>query len=170
MTISVGDTIPSATFKYIPYSPELESSSTCGNAINLKTDEWKGKKVVVFGVPGAFTKSCSISHLPSFISKASEIKSKGVSEIYCVATNDAYVMSGWGRFSKSADKVQMISDVDLKWLEPAGLTIDLSDHGLGTRANRFALIIDDLKVTYVGVEKSAGEVSVSGADAVLPKL
>ncbi|EGG11195.1 uncharacterized protein MELLADRAFT_92335 [Melampsora larici-populina 98AG31] len=151
---------------------KLKSFDTLNSIIALKLTNLgdlflipADRKVVVFGLP-----ACSISHLPGFISKASEIKSKGVSEIYCLATNDAYVMSGWGRFTKSGDQVQMISDTDLKWLEPAGLTIDLSDHGLGTRANRFALIIDDLKVTYVGVEKSAGDVSVSGADAVLPKL
>ncbi|KAG0142627.1 hypothetical protein CROQUDRAFT_662342 [Cronartium quercuum f. sp. fusiforme G11] len=170
MTLSVGDTIPSGTFSYIPYSPELDSPNACGIPIKLNTDEWKGKKIVLFGLPGAFTKSCSANHLPSFIEKANEIKAKGVSEIYCLATNDPYVMSGWGRYNKSADKVQLISDADLKWLKPAGLTIDLTSHGLGVRSNRFALIIDDLKVAYIGVEASAGEVSVSGAGAVLPKL
>lgn len=168
--LKVGDSIPSGAFRYIPYSPELSSPTACGNPITLKTDEWKGKKIVLFGIPGAFTKSCSANHLPGYVQKAKEIKSKGVSGIYCIASNDAYVMSGWGRTLGSNEHVEMISDISLEWLEAAGLTVDLSANGLGKRAARFALVIDDLKVTYVGIEEQAGNVSVSGADAVIAKL
>ncbi|EFP74920.2 hypothetical protein PGT21_025696 [Puccinia graminis f. sp. tritici] len=170
MPLKVGDTIPSGTFSYIPYTPELSSPTVCGNAIDLKTDQWKGKKIVLFGVPGAFTKTCSANHLPAYVKKAGELKSKGISGIYCIASNDAFVMSGWGRLLGSNEHVEMISDSTLKWLEEAGLTVDLSAHGLGKRGTRFALVIDDLKVTYVGIEESPGSVSVSGVDAVLPKL
>ncbi|KAH9459266.1 hypothetical protein Pst134EA_019420 [Puccinia striiformis f. sp. tritici] len=169
-SLKVGDTIPSGTFSYIPYTPELSSPTVCGNAIDLKSDQWKGKKIVLFGVPGAFTKTCSANHLPAYIKKADELKSKGISGIYCIASNDAFVMSGWGRLLGSNEHVEMISDSTLKWLEEAGLTVDLTAHGLGKRGTRFALVIDDLKVTYVGIEESPGSVSVSGVDAVLPKL
>ncbi|PLW12734.1 hypothetical protein PCANC_10450 [Puccinia coronata f. sp. avenae] len=169
-SLKVGDTIPSGTFSYIPYTPELSSPTVCGNAIDLKTDAWKGKKIVLFGVPGAFTKSCSTNHLPGYIKKAGEVKAKGIDGIYCIASNDAFVMSGWGRLLGSHEHVEMISDSSLKWLEQAGLTVDLSSHGLGKRGTRFALVLDDLKVTYVGVEESAGSVTVSSVDAVLPKL
>lgn len=169
-TLKTGDTIPSGHFKYIPFSPELASPTVCGNPIDLKTDAWKGKKVVLIGVPGAFTKTCSNNHLPGFIEKAGDIKSKGVSGIYCIASNDAHVMSGWGRLLGSNEHVEMISDASFEWLEAAGLTTDLSSHDLGKRASRFALIIDDLKATYVGVEERASSVSSSGVEAVLAKL
>jgi len=169
-TLKVGDSIPSGTFSYIPYTPELSSPTVCGNAIDLKTDHWKQKKIVLFGVPGAFTKSCSNNHLPGYIQKAKELKSKGISGIYCIASNDPFVMSGWGRLHGSNEHVEMISDSTFKWLDEAGLTADLSSHGLGKRANRFALVLDDLKVTYVGIEEAAGSVTVSGVEAVLSKL
>ncbi|KNZ58294.1 hypothetical protein VP01_195g10 [Puccinia sorghi] len=164
-SLKVGDSIPSGTLSYIPYTPELSSPTVCGNAIDLKTDHWKGKKIVLFGVP-----ACSNNHLPGYIQKAKELKSKGISGIYCIASNDPFVMSGWGRLHGSNEHVEMISDSTLKWLEEAGLTVDLSSHGLGKRANRFALVLDDLKVTYVGIEEAAGSVTVSGAEAVLSKL
>ncbi|CAH7678641.1 Redoxin [Phakopsora pachyrhizi] len=170
MTISEGDTIPSGTFSYVPYSPELSSAAVCGVPTKLNTDDWKGKKIVLFGVPGAFTKSCSVNHLPHYIKKAPELKSKGVSSIYCISANDAFVISAWGRLHGTNEHIEMLSDWSLEWLEKAGLAIDLSSNGLGKRGTRFALIIDDLKVKYVGIEPAPGSVTVSGVDSVLAKL
>ncbi|MBW0463413.1 hypothetical protein O181_003128 [Austropuccinia psidii MF-1] len=159
MTLKVGDTIPSGQFTYIPYTPELSSPTVCGNPVGLKTDDWKSKKIILFGVPGAFTKVCSVNHLPPYIEKAPAIKAKGVDKIYCIATNDAFVMSGWGRTYGSNEHVEMLSDWTLKWLDQAGLSVDLTANGLGKRSARFAMIIDDLKVTHISVESQPGGVS-----------
>ncbi|EJF61597.1 Redoxin [Dichomitus squalens] len=168
-TIKVGDTIPQGTFTYIPWSPELEDHSACGVPVKLSTDEWKGKKVVLVAVPGAFTPTCHVNHLPPFVEKYDEFKAKGVDVIAVVAANDAFVQSGWARFLGLKDKVLALSDPNAKWSSQLGLSQDLSAVDFGTRTKRYALVIDDLKVTYVGVETERA-VSVSGADAVLAAL
>ncbi|ORY57998.1 Redoxin [Leucosporidium creatinivorum] len=167
--IEVGQTIPEGTFAYVEYSPELEDPSVCGKPGQIKTSQWAGKKVVVFGVPGAFTPTCSENHLPPYVQAYDQFKAKGVDAIYCIASNDVFVMSAWGRALHTTDKVTTIADSSLAWLKAAGLTQDLSHVGFGERSARFAAIIDDLKVTYIGIE-SGGGVSASGADAVLAKL
>ncbi|OJT06003.1 hypothetical protein TRAPUB_3190 [Trametes pubescens] len=167
--IQVGDTIPQGTFKYIPYSPELEDHSACGIPITLNTDEWKGKKVVLVSVPGAFTPTCHANHLPPFLQKYDEFKAKGVDVIAVIAANDAFVLSGWARFLGLKDKIIALSDPNAKWSAQLGLSQDLSAVDFGTRTKRYALVIDDLKVTYVGVETER-VVSVSGADAILAAL
>ncbi|KAK4705109.1 alkyl hydroperoxide reductase 1, partial [Phenoliferia sp. Uapishka_3] len=167
--IQVGDTIPKGEFGLVEYTPELEDASVCGMPSKLSTDSWKGKKIVVFGVPGAFTPTCSVNHLPPYLEKFDEIKAKGVDAVYCIASNDVFVMSAWGRVLKTGAKVQCISDSSLAWLDAAGLSQDLSHVGFGKRASRFAAVIDDLKVTYIGVETDGG-VGPSGVDAVLAKL
>ncbi|KAF9042947.1 peroxiredoxin [Panaeolus papilionaceus] len=164
-TINVGDTIPEGSFKYVPYTPELESGVTT----SLSTNEWKGKKVVLFSVPGAFTPTCHINHLPPYIQKYDEFKAKGVDVIAVVAANDPFVMSGWARVEGLKDKILALSDTDAKWSKGLGLDKDLSSFGLGTRTWRYALVLNDNVVEYLGVEPGPG-VSVSGADAVLAKL
>ncbi|KAG7086550.1 hypothetical protein E1B28_002499 [Marasmius oreades] len=165
-TIKVGDIIPEATFSYIPYSPELESGLVCGTPIKLDIHkDWKGKKVVLFAVPGAFTPTCHVNHLPPYLEKYSEFKAKGVDIIAVIAGNDPFVMSGWGRFSGLKDKILTLSDTDAEWSKK---------HGLGNasaeqRTGRYAMILDDLKVQYIDIETARG-VAVSGADAVLNKL
>ncbi|KAK0493556.1 1-Cys peroxiredoxin isozyme [Armillaria luteobubalina] len=169
-TIKVDDTIPEATFTYIPYTPELEAKLACGIPTKLNTNSWKGKKVVLFSVPGAFTPTCHANHLPPYIEKYDEFKAKGVDAIAVVAANDAFVLSGWGRFEDVQDKLLMLSDTDAKWSGSMGLSVDLSARpGFGTRTARYAMIIDDLVVKYVELEPAPG-VTVSGADAVLSKL
>ncbi|KZS89633.1 Redoxin [Sistotremastrum niveocremeum HHB9708] len=168
-TIKVGDTIPEATFTYVPHSPELEDSAACGIPVALKTDEWKGKKVVLFAVPGAFTPTCHANHLPPYIAKYDEFKAKGVDVIAVIAANDPFVMSGWARFVGLKDKILALSDTSADWSKSIGLSLDLTARGLGIRTARYALIIDDLKVTYVGTEDGPG-VTASGADAVLAAL
>ncbi|KAI0746301.1 Redoxin-domain-containing protein [Daedaleopsis nitida] len=169
INVKVGDTIPQGAFTYIPWSPELEDNAVCGLPVTLNTDEWKGKKVVLVSVPGAFTRLCHSEHLPPFVKKIDEFKAKGVDVVAVVAANDAFVMSGWARFTGLKDKILPLSDPNAKWSSELGLSQDLSAMGWGTRTKRYALVIDDLRVTYVGVETER-KVSVSGADAVLAAL
>jgi len=167
--IKVGDTIPKGAFSYIPYTPALADPKACGIPVPLSTDEWKGKKVVLVSVPGAFTPTCHVNHLPPFIQKYQEFKDKGVDVIVVIAANDPFVMSAWGRVVGFKDQIISISDGNATWSKSIGLEKDLSAMGFGLRTARYALVIDNLVVTYVGVESGAG-VSVSGADAILAKL
>ncbi|KAL5504886.1 AHP1 [Sanghuangporus vaninii] len=169
VSVKVGDQIPEGIFQYVPYTQELADGLACGMPIQLKTDDWKGKKVVLFSVPGAFTPTCHVDHLPGFLKKYDEFKAKGVDVIAVVAANDPFVMSGWGRVEGVQDKILCLSDTSAQWSKSLGLSIDLSERGLGVRTARYALIINDLKVEYIGVESAPG-VTVSGADAVLARL
>ncbi|KAL0580440.1 peroxiredoxin type-2 [Marasmius crinis-equi] len=165
-TIKVGDTIPPATFSHVPYSPELENGLVCGTPVQLDIHkEWKGKKVVLFAVPGAFTPTCHVNHLPPYLEKYDEFKKKGVDIIAVLAGNDAFVMSGWGRFTGLKDKILALSDANAAWSKEHGLNSDRAPE----RTGRWAIILDDLKVQSIEVESAPG-VSVSGADAVLAKL
>ncbi|KAK7049365.1 peroxiredoxin type-2 [Paramarasmius palmivorus] len=169
-SIKVGDTVPEGTFGYVPYTPELEDGLACGVPTKLDIHkEWKGKKVVLFSVPGAFTPTCHVNHLPPYIQKYDEFKAKGVDVIAVVAANDPFVMSGWGRVEGLKDKILTLSDANTQWSKSLNLTVDLSHLGFGERTARYAMIINDLKVEYVEVEPAPG-VTVSGADAVLAKL
>lgn len=167
--IKVGDKIPEATFKYVPYTPELDNGLACGVPTTLSTNDWKGKKVVLFSVPGAFTPTCHVNHLPPYLKHYDEFKAKGVDVIAVVAANDPFVMSGWGRVEGLKDKILTLTDTDTQWSKQLGLTLDLNQAGLGVRTARYALILDDLTVKYIGVESAPG-VTVSGAEAVLAKL
>jgi len=169
-TISVGDIIPEGTFTYVPYTPEMEDNLVCGVPTKLSTNEWKGKKVVLFAVPGAFTPTCHAKHLPGFVEKFDEFKKKGVDVIAVVAANDPFVMSGWGRFEGLKDKILALSDTNAGWSKSLGLSLDLSERGMGIRTTRYALILDDLKITYVEAEPNPTGVTVTGADAILAKL
>jgi len=168
MTIKVGETIPEGTFTYVPYSPDLDDVSACGLPITLSTNEWKGKKVVVVSVPGAFTPTCHVNHIPPYVEKYKEFKAKGVDVIAVIASNDAFVMSGWSRSLGLKDLILAMSDVEAKWSKSMGLDKDLSAAGLGDglRTERYALVLDDLVVKYCGIESGRG-VTVAGADAVL---
>lgn len=160
MTISTGDRLPAATFKMM--GPEGMS--------DVSTKELtSGKKVVLFAVPGAFTPTCSDHHLPGFMDRVSEIKAKGVDTVACLSTNDAFVLNAWRQQRSIPEDIALLSDGNGELCEAAGLTLDLSAFGMGKRSARFAAIIDDGVVTYLGVEPG-GEVTVSGADAVLDNL
>jgi len=168
-SIKVGDTIPKGEFGYIPWAPELEDNLACGVPSKISTEDWKGKKVVLFSVPGAFTPTCHINHLPGYLQKYDEFKAKGVDVIAVLAANDLFVMSGWARFEGCKDKILALSDANAKWSSGLNLSMDLTDKGMGVRTARYAIIIDDLVVKYVEVEPAPG-VTVSGAEAVLAKL
>ncbi|KAF8703646.1 hypothetical protein AX14_014175 [Amanita brunnescens Koide BX004] len=167
--IKVGAVIPEGSFKYIPYTPELDDNSACGVPIRLSTTEWVDKKVVIVSVPGAFTPTCHKQHLPPFLEKYDAFKAKGVDVIAVLAANDAFVMSGWARFQGLKDKILPLSDTDAQWSTSLGLSVDLSLAGLGTRTARYAMIVDKHIVKYLGIEEGR-DVTVSGADAVLAAL
>ncbi|TFK98088.1 thioredoxin-dependent peroxidase [Pterulicium gracile] len=167
--VKVGDKVPQGTFSFVPYTPELEDNRACGIPTKLSTDEWKGKTVVLFSVPGAFTPTCHVSHLPAYLTNYDDFKSKGVDVVAVLAANDPFVMSGWGRANSVQDKILCLSDSDAQWSDSLGLSLDLKAKGMGIRTARYALVIKDLVLEYVGIEEGAG-VTASGAEAVLAKL
>ncbi len=159
MSIKVGDPIPQSTL----------SVMTESGPAPLTTDElFRGKKVVLFAVPGAFTPTCSARHLPGFVEQADAILAKGVDTIACVAVNDVFVMHAWGK-SAHADRIRMLADGNGDFTRALGLEMDASGFGMGQRSQRFALIADDGLVTDLFVEQP-GEFRVSSAEYVVSKL
>ncbi len=132
-------------------------------------DICKGKKVVFFAVPGAFTPTCSMKHLPGFLEQAGAIKTKGVDEIVCLSVNDAFVMGAWGKANSAGGKVRMLADGNGDFTKAVGLTLDASGFGMGTRSQRYAMIVKDGKVQELLVEPGPG-LNVSSAESVLSKL
>lgn len=159
MTISVGDRLPDvALVKATENGPEQVQSS----------DFFKGRKVALFSVPGAFTPTCSAKHLPGYVEKAEDLKAKGVDEIACTAVNDAFVMSAWKAANK-ADDITMLADGNGDFAKAVGLTMDGSGFGLGTRGQRYSMIVDDGVVSELNVE-APGDFSVSSAEHMLGQL
>lgn len=130
---------------------------------------FKGKKVVLFAVPGAFTPTCSAKHLPGFVERAEEIKKKGVDEIVCISVNDAFVMGAWANASGAKGKVRLLADGNAEFTKAVGLELDASAFGMGLRSQRYAMIVEDGVVRELLVEPGPG-LSVSSADSVLSKL
>jgi peroxiredoxin len=136
----------------------------------VSTDDlFKGKKVVLFSVPGAFTPTCSAKHLPGFINNADQLKAKGVDTIACMAVNDVFVMKAWGESAKAAGKVEMLADGNGDYARALGLELDASKFGMGQRGKRFSVIVDNGVVTALNVEPP-GEFGVSSAEAALKQL
>lgn len=159
MTISVGDRLPQTTFvKATDSGPEQVDS----------TDFFKGRKVALFSVPGAFTPTCSAKHLPSYIEKANDLKAKGIDEIACTAVNDAFVMGAWGK-ATNADAVTMLADGNGAFANAIGLEMDGSNFGLGTRGQRFSMLVNDGVVEQLNVE-APGEYNVSSAEHMLSQI
>jgi glutaredoxin/glutathione-dependent peroxiredoxin len=160
MTIKVGDNIPSM---------KLMMASADGPK-EISTDEiFKGKKVVLFAVPGAFTPTCSAKHMPGFVQEADAIRAKGVDTIACMAVNDAFVLGAWAKDQGVDGKILMLADGSAAFTKALGLELDLVARGLGVRSQRFALIADNGKVTHLAVEAPGG-FDVSRAEAVLAAL
>ena len=160
MSIKVGDTIPS--MKLMTATPDGPKE--------ISTDEiFKGKKVVMFGVPGAFTPTCSVKHLPGFLENSDVIRAKGVDQIVCLAVNDAFVLGAWAKENAVSGKVTMLADGSGKFTKALGLELDLIGRGLGVRCQRFALVAEDGKVTHIAVEQPGG-FEVSKAEAILAQL
>ena len=168
MTIQVGDRLPEGT---LFESTEFDSATGCPmKPQSLSVSELtKGKRIVIFGVPGAFTPLCSAQHLPGFVENFDALKAKGVDEIWCVAVNDGFVMAAWGRERKADGKVRMLADGSAEYIRKLGLERDLTAGGMGIRSQRFAMIVDDGVVRYVGVE-APGKFEVSNAETVLAHL
>ena len=159
MAIQEGDKLPSATFHIM----------RDGKPTPVTTDElFGGKKVVVFAVPGAYTPTCSQAHLPGFVVNADAIKAKGVDSIVCLSVNDAFVMDSWGK-DKNAEELLMVGDGNGEFTAAIGLEMDGSGFGLGTRSQRYAMIVDNGTVTKLSVE-APGQFEVSSAEAVLEAL
>ena len=160
MTIKVGEKIPSVTLNLM----------TEDGPGAVTTDEFfGGKKVAIFGVPGAFTPTCSAKHLPGFIQKADEMRAKGVDTIACVSVNDAFVMDAWGRDQGAGEKVMMLADGNAEFTDSLGLSFDASGFGMGKRSQRYAMVVDDGVIKALHVEQP-GAFEVSSAEAVLNVL
>jgi len=160
MTIKVGDKVPSATL--------MQMKGGAPQPVN--TDElFKGKTVVVFALPGAFTPTCSAKHLPGFVQNADAIKAKGVDAIACVSVNDAFVMGAWGENQGASDKVMMLADGNGDLTRALGLELDARRFGMGTRSQRFSMIVKDGAVSTLNVEEP-GAFAVSSAEHVLKQL
>ncbi|KAG2174558.1 hypothetical protein INT44_006821 [Umbelopsis vinacea] len=167
--IKVGDIIPDVPLSYVPYDPK-EELKACTRPISFKIHEQlKGKKAVIFAIPGPFTPTCSEQHVPGFIENADKLKSKGINYIICVSCVDGFIMNAFGKVIGSTDKVIMAGDGSAAFCNALGLTQDLTKGGMGIRSKRFAIVVNDLVVEYVGVEPAPGT-TVSGAEAVLAKL
>ncbi len=160
MTIAVGDRIPDVkVFTFTDKGPEAATAS----------DVLGQGKVVLFGVPGAFTPTCSDHHLPGFVLRADELRAKGAEKVVCVSVNDPFVMGAWGQDQNVGDTVVMLADGNAELAEAMGLTMDGSGFGLGTRVQRFAAILDDGVVTWIAVEAGPG-LKASSAEEVLAAL
>ena len=161
MALSVGDTIPDVKLTTITADglKAVQSREVLGTG-----------KVVLFGVPGAFTPTCSDHHLPGFVMQADEILARGVDRIACIAVNDPFVMNAWGNAQGTGDKILMLADGNGDFAAQTGLQLDLSGLGLGTRSQRYAAILNNGVVEQIFVEKNAGAVDVSGSDKVLKAL
>ncbi|HEU4654194.1 MAG TPA: peroxiredoxin [Steroidobacteraceae bacterium] len=160
MTITVGDKMPAGT---------LTLATKDGPQKVSAEDFFKGKKVALFSVPGAFTPTCDAKHLPGFVEKAEALKAKGVDAIACMAVNDAFVMKAWGKAQNVDGKVQMIADGNAEYTKALGLEMDATGFGMGTRGQRFSLLVDDGVVKLVNVE-AKGEFRVSSADYLLEQI
>jgi peroxiredoxin len=160
MAIRVGDKIPSVTLRYL--TPEGMQS--------VSSDEFfAGKKVAVFGLPGAYTRTCSSRHLPGYVTNADALKNKGIDAVACVSVNDAFVMDAWGKEHGAPGKVVMLGDGSAELTEALGLSVDRTSAGMGIRSQRYSMIVDNGVVTALNVEP-AGEYGVSSAEAMLEKL
>lgn len=156
MTIKVGDKVPSVKLKHM----------TADGVKDITTDDLFKGKVAVFGLPGAFTPTCSAKHLPGYVQNAEALRAKGVSKIVCLSVNDAFVMDAWGKQQGAGDKVAMIADGSADLTKALGLELDLTPNGMGLRMKRFSMLLQDGVVKTLNVEKP-GAFEVSNAETML---
>jgi glutaredoxin/glutathione-dependent peroxiredoxin len=160
MAIKAGDRMPAGTFKRMTKEGPKDLSSE---------ELFKGKRVVLFSVPGAFTPTCDAKHLPGFVQLADQIRAKGVDTIACMAVNDVFVMNAWGKSSGVGDKILMLADGNGDYARALGLELDGSKFGMGKRGQRFAVIVKDGVASHVFVEEP-GQFKVSAAEHILGQL
>ena len=167
MTIRVGDKLHAGTLQEF-YEVEKDGCAIGPNPV--KVDELtKGRKVVIFGVPGAFTPTCSAKHVPSYLANYDKLKAKGVAAIGCMSVNDPFVMGAWAKDQKTGDKVRMLADGSADYTKALGLEFDLTARGLGLRCQRFSMLVDDGVVKILNLE-AAGKFEVSDADTLLKQM
>lgn len=160
MAIQIGDRIPSVNLvKATPDGPQPVSSD----------DYFAGRRIALFSVPGAFTPTCSVKHLPGFVERAEELKAKGVDEVACTAVNDAFVLAAWAESAGAEGKVTMLADGNGEFAEALGLTMDAAKFGMGRRGQRWSAIVEDGVVKELNVEEP-GAFNVSSADYLLARL
>ena len=161
MTIQVGDRLPQSTFRVM--TPE-------GPTARTTDDVFKGRKVVLFAVPGAFTPTCHRNHLPGFLANAAAIKGKGVDAIAVTGVNDIFVMDAWTKAAGVTNEFEVLADGNGDFAKALGLTMDGSGHGLGTRSQRYSMVVEDGVVKALSVEDAPSKADVSGAEALLKAL
>ena len=161
MTIQIGDKVPSVTFKRF----------ADGGFTDVKTDEFfAGKRILLFGIPGAFTPVCQGNHLPGYVEKAPEFKARGFDELACISVNDCFVMKAFGESLKVDGKIQMLADDTASFTKGIGLEADASSFGLGVRSERYAMVVVDGKVESLNVEDNFVDHNVSSADEMLKAM
>jgi peroxiredoxin len=167
MTIKVGDKLPAgALSEFI----EVEGNGCSVGPNTFKVDDLtRGKKVVIFGLPGAFTPTCSAKHVPSYLANYDKLKAKGVDDILCMSVNDAFVMGAWARDQKAGGKVRMMGDGSADYTKALGLEFDLTARGMGVRCQRFSMLVDNGVVKTLNVE-APGKYEVSGGETMLTQL
>jgi peroxiredoxin len=167
MAIKVGDRLPEGTLT------EMIEQETPGCTIGPNTFQvsqlTKGKRIVIFGLPGAFTPTCSAKHVPGYVASFDKLRAKKVDEIWCVSVNDAFVMGAWGRDQKSAGKVRMMADGSATLTKALGLDMDLTARGMGVRSQRYSMLVEDGTVKALHVEQP-GKFEVSDAETMLKAL
>ena len=167
MAIQVGQRVPEGTLG------EFIEQETPGCVLGPNTFEVSklvaGKRIVLFGLPGAFTPTCSAKHVPSYLAHTADLKARGVDEIWCVSVNDAFVMGAWGRDQKTAGKIRMLADGSALWTHALGLELDLTARGMGVRSQRYSMLLDDGVVKSLHVE-APGKFEVSDAGTLLKDL
>ena len=161
MKIKIKDQIPDTEiFHLIDGEPKQNKlSEILGNG-----------KIILFGLPGAFTSTCSKLHLPGFVANANKIKEKGIENIFCISVNDPYVMNAWGDANNTEDKIKMLSDPYLLFTKAIGAEVDRNSKGMGIRSNRYAMVIENLKVLKIQVEKETKQCGLTSAESILEIL
>lgn len=168
MTIKAGDKLPDGK---LTESTEFDSTTHCAMAPKevQVAEAAKDKTIAIFGLPGAYTPTCSAKHVPSYLSNRDKLVAKGVNEIWCVAVNDGFVMAHWGRDQKALGKIRFLGDGSAAWAKALGLELDLTARSMGMRMNRFSLLVDNGVVKQVNVE-GPGKFEVSDAETMLKQL
>jgi len=166
MTIQIGDRLPAGV---LAESTEFGEACPLGpQEVNVESAT-SGKTIAIFAVPGAYTPTCSAQHVPGYLEKLDELKSKGVDEVWCIATNDGFVMAAWGKDLGANGKIRFLGDGSAKWAKALGLELDLVERGMGVRLQRFSMLVEDGIVKQLNVE-APGKFEVSDAETLLGQL
>ena len=165
--IKVGDRLPEGTLTEF-IETETAGCSLGPNSFKV-SDLVKGKKIAIFGLPGAYTPTCSAKHVPSYLANYDQLRAKGVDEVWCISVNDAFVMGAWGRDQKATGKIRMMADGSAEFTKKLGLELDLTARGMGVRMNRISMLVDDGVVKQLNIE-GPGKFEVSDAETMLKQL